>query len=159
MAPTGDIARFRAPAFPVFVWEDVSGTQIYGFPAYGADADGVKVAFFRNGTRADPDALDRVVHADEIEQMRSYLVSRIPELAERCLRGLACMYTTTPDQHFLLAHHPDHPQVIIAAGFSGHGFKFVPVVGEIIADLTIHGSTAHPIELLAPTRFQDRDIV
>jgi sarcosine oxidase len=54
MAPTGDIARFRAPAFPVFVWEDTSGTQIYGFPAYGADADGVKVAFFRNGTPSRP---------------------------------------------------------------------------------------------------------
>jgi sarcosine oxidase len=106
MAPTGDIARFRAPAFPVFVWEDVSGTQIYGFPAYGADAVGVKVAFCRNGTPADPDALDRVVHADEIEQMGSYLASRIPELAERCLRGLARMYTTTPDQHFVLATIP-----------------------------------------------------
>jgi sarcosine oxidase len=151
-APTDGIERFRAPQFPVFVWEDPSGTQLYGFPAYGDPADGVKIAFFRNGSPAEPDTLDREIRPAEVERMRGYLTARIPTLPGRHLRGLACMYTTTPDENFVLAKHPRHPQVTVAAGFSGHGFKFVPVVGEIVADLVIDGATRHPIELFAPAR-------
>jgi glycine/D-amino acid oxidase-like deaminating enzyme len=151
-APTSGIDLYRAQRFPVFIWEDSSGMQLYGFPAYGAPEDGVKIAFFRDGTPADPDDLDRRIHADEIERMRDYLSTRIPTLPGRYLRGLACTYTTTPDENFLLAAHPEYPQVTLAAGFSGHGFKFVPVIGEIIADLVIDGATRHPIALFAPGR-------
>jgi len=151
-APTTSIEQYRAAQFPVFIWEDTSGTQLYGFPAYGTAQDGVKIAFFRNGCPADPDNLDRAIHDDEIDQMRDYLRTRIPTLPGRYLRGLACTYTTTPDENFLLAKHPRHPQVTVAAGFSGHGFKFVPVIGEIIADLVRDGTTRHPIDLFAPTR-------
>jgi sarcosine oxidase len=62
------------------------------------------------------------------------------------------MYTNTPDQHFVLATHPEHEQVTVACGFSGHGFKFVPVVGEILADLATTGTTRHPIGLFGPRR-------
>jgi sarcosine oxidase len=57
-----------------------------------------------------------------------------------------------PDQHFVIANHPEHPQVTVACGFSGHGFKFVPVVGEVLADLATTGSTPHPISLFDPRR-------
>jgi sarcosine oxidase len=63
------------------------------------------------------------------------------------------MYTMTPDQHFIVGLHPSHTQVAIAGGFSGHGFKFVPVIGEILADLTLRGKTAHPINFLSSERF------
>ena len=62
------------------------------------------------------------------------------------------MYTTTPDQHFVIARHPRHERVTVACGFSGHGFKFVPVVGEILADLALTGTTQHPIDLFDPRR-------
>ncbi|GAB2744934.1 FAD-dependent oxidoreductase [Streptomyces bullii] len=62
------------------------------------------------------------------------------------------MYANTPDEHFVLARHPEHAQVIVACGFSGHGFKFVPVIGEILADLAIEGTTDHPIALFDPRR-------
>jgi sarcosine oxidase len=62
------------------------------------------------------------------------------------------MYTTTPDHHFVIAPHPSLSRVTVACGFSGHGFKFVPVVGEILADLAIDGTTRHPIELFDPRR-------
>ena len=62
------------------------------------------------------------------------------------------MYTLTPDHHFVIAPHPAHEQVTVACGFSGHGFKFVPVVGEILADLAIDGTTTHPIDLFDPRR-------
>ena len=77
--------------------------------------------------------------------------------AERDLRTTlmsAGMYTLTPDEHFVIASHPDHSAVTVAAGFSGHGFKFTTVVGEILADLAETGSTKHPIDFFSPTRFQ-----
>ena len=128
-------------------------SQLYGFPAYGSASDGVKVAFFRGGPPAHPDRLDRDIHTAEIQTTREWLARRIPDLAGDYLRGVACMYTNTPDENFVIARHPEHEQVTIAAGFSGHGFKFVPVVGEILADLVLDGATVHPIDLFAPTRF------
>ena len=151
-APAAPIERFRAPSQPVFVWEHSRDLQLYGFPAYGGDADGVKVAFFRNGRRTDPDRLDRTVTPAEVHQMRDHLARFMPALAGRYLRSVACMYTTTPDEHFVIALHPQHPQVAVAAGFSGHGFKFVPLVGEVLADLVTERTTAHPIGLFDPAR-------
>ena len=62
------------------------------------------------------------------------------------------MYSTTPDHNFVIAEHPTQSNVVVACGFSGHGFKFVPVVGEILADLVIDGSTRHPIDIFDPRR-------
>ena len=62
------------------------------------------------------------------------------------------MYTITPDFNFILDIHPEYENVIIGAGFSGHGFKFAPVIGEILADLAVDGSTNHPIEFLQVNR-------
>ncbi len=77
----------------------------------------------------------------------------LPTLPGTFLRAIACLYTTTPDHHFVIGLHPQHENVAIACGFSGHGFKFVPVVGEVLADLALEGSTPHPIGLFDPTRF------
>jgi glycine/D-amino acid oxidase-like deaminating enzyme len=119
----------------------------------------VKVTFYRDGREAaDPDALDREVHADEVARLADHLSTRLPALPGRHLRGVACMYTTTPDQHFVIARHPGHATVTVAAGFSGHGFKFAPVVGEILADLATTGSTSHPISLFTPTRFPPDEV-
>jgi glycine/D-amino acid oxidase-like deaminating enzyme len=63
------------------------------------------------------------------------------------------MYTMTPDAHFIIDHHPHNQNVVIACGFSGHGFKFAPVVGEILADLALDGRTRHDIALFAASRF------
>ena len=156
--PTGGIELYRPPQFPVFVWEDETGMQIYGFPAYGRDEDGVKIAFFRNGVPTDPEHLDRQIHPDEIARITSYVAQRMPTLPGRFLRGAACMYTTTPDEHFVLTIHPQHPEVVIAAGFSGHGFKFVPVMGEIICDLVLDGATRHPISLFDANRLPTNSI-
>ncbi|MER7564103.1 N-methyl-L-tryptophan oxidase [Streptomyces sp. NPDC097941] len=153
-APRGGTAPFTADRHPVYVWEDRDGTDIYGFPALDGPDGGAKVAFHTVGSPADPDELDREIHPEEVEAMRAYLRPRIPALADgRFLTGAACTYTLTPDEHFVLSTHPQHPQVTIACGFSGHGFKFVPVIGEIIADLAVEGSTAHPIAAFDVRRF------
>ena len=67
--------------------------------------------------------------------------------------GKICLYTLTPDRHFIIDLHPEHRHVALAAGFSGHGFKFASVVGEILADLAEAGRTRHPIEMFRIDRF------
>ncbi len=67
------------------------------------------------------------------------------------------MYTNTPDLHFVISPHPEHPQVVIACGFSGHGYKFCSVVGEILADLVTEGATRHHVDLFSPARLKKAD--
>ena len=76
----------------------------------------------------------------------------VPALDGPCLHSATCMYSNTPDEHFVIARHPDSENITVACGFSGHGFKFVPIVGEILADLAIDGVTGHPISLFDPKR-------
>jgi sarcosine oxidase len=152
--PRGGVGPFLADRHPIYVWEDAEGGQIYGFPAIDGPAGGAKIAFFRRGTPTTPDTLDTGVHAGEITEMIDYCGQRLPDLPGSFLRGEPCMYTTTPDEHFVIAPHPAHEKVTVACGFSGHGFKFVPVVGEILADLATTGTTRHPIALFDPRRFE-----
>ncbi|CAM5732190.1 Monomeric sarcosine oxidase OS=Streptomyces alboniger OX=132473 GN=soxA PE=3 SV=1 [Streptomyces alboniger] len=85
--------------------------------------------------------------------MADHMAGCIPDLPGTFLKAATCMYSTTPDEHFVIARHPAHPEsVTVACGFSGHGFKFVPVVGEILSDLALTGSTEHPIGLFDPAR-------
>jgi sarcosine oxidase len=152
--PTGGLEPFLPERFPIFIWEPDDGNMFYGFPAQDDDR-GVKAAFFRaGGVSTSPETIDREVREEEIGFLRGYLADHIPELAGRCLDARACMYTNTPDEHFVISVYPDNPRVVIACGFSGHGYKFCSVVGEILADLSIEGSTPHPIDLFSPARLK-----
>jgi sarcosine oxidase len=150
--PPGGTALFDKSRFPVYVWDSIDGTQAYGFPHNDPTDEGVKAALFRNGTLTDPDDLRREVDPAEAQPLRDFLTSRIPGLAGELVRAVPCMYTNSPDEHFVLGLHPDHEQVVLAAGFSGHGFKFVPVIGEVLADLAVDGATAFDIGLFDPSR-------
>ncbi len=138
--PRGGTGAFAPDRHPVWIWEEPGGLQFYGFPAVGGPGGGVKAAFFRRGAPTTPETIDRAVPPEEADD----------------LRATACMYTTTPDEHFVIDRHPSLPQVTLAGGFSGHGFKFVSVVGEILADLALAGSTAHDIGLFRAARFAGR---
>ncbi|GLU49188.1 N-methyl-L-tryptophan oxidase [Nocardiopsis ansamitocini] len=151
-APEGGTAAFDVARHPVYIWEESAGSEVYGFPALDGPGGGVKVGFHSVGDRADPDRLDREIHDVEAEALRTFLRPRIPALAGPLVRGAACTYTLTPDAHFVVSLHPEHPQVTVACGFSGHGFKFVPVIGEILADLAVEGTTRHPIALFDARR-------
>ena len=148
--PVGGTGSFENQ--PIFIDENASGMQIYGFPAIDGPAGGVKVAFFRKGVVCTPETIDRVVHPQEITEMRDRVSELLPALDGPCVHSATCMYSNTPDEHFVIARHPDCTNVTVACGFSGHGFKFVPVVGEILADLAIDGVTGHPISLFDPKR-------
>jgi sarcosine oxidase len=150
--PVGGIEPFLPDRFPIYIWE-LEGSAVYGFPALDGPEGGVKAAFHHGGASTTADTLDREVQPEEIEAIRRALAEHIPALAGACRDTAVCMYTNTPDEHFVIARHPRHQQVAIAAGFSGHGFKFAGVVGEILADLVTDGATGHPIALFAPDRF------
>lgn len=154
--PVGGDGAFQPENFPIYIWETEPEVTIYGFPASDGPGSGAKVAFFRvPGPHhlTTPETIDREVREAEVGQMRAYIADRIPDLNGTYRAAKTCMYTNTPDEHFIIAAHPDHPQVAIAAGFSGHGYKFASVVGEILADLATTGATRHPIDLFTPARF------
>ncbi|GLY94149.1 N-methyl-L-tryptophan oxidase [Actinoplanes sp. NBRC 103695] len=139
---------------PIYIWESADGTQVYGFPAIDGPDGGAKIAFFRRGNETTPESIDREVHPAEIEDMAAAAASHLPDLPGTFLRAKTCLYSNTPDEHFVIARHPAHEAVTVACGFSGHGFKFVPVVGEVVADLATTGTTRHPIDLFDPHRFR-----
>ncbi|HEY4605825.1 MAG TPA: N-methyl-L-tryptophan oxidase [Blastococcus sp.] len=149
--PDGGVGPYAPNRHPVWIHGGAE-LQLYGFPAIDGPDGGVKAAFFRHGVVCTPDTLDREVHPDEVDFITAHLRELLPTMPGRFLDAAACMYTTTPDEHFVIATHPRHEQVTVACGFSGHGFKFVPVVGEILADLAVDGATRHPIELFDPRR-------
>jgi sarcosine oxidase len=155
-APVGGVSAFSPTQFPIYIWDVGGRTQFYGFPSMPGPPFGVKVAFFRSGDEKPvaPDAVDRTVNPSEVEGMRAALLNRLPALASGALvQTVTCLYTLTPDHHFVVGCHPAHPQVTIASPCSGHGFKFATVIGEIIADLAIDGETRHDIDLFRPARF------
>lgn len=131
---------------PVFGIETAHGF-FYGFP--DVDGSGVKVGDHTGGeTVADADALDRRLLPSDTPRIRGFIEQFLPGVDSTVLRHSVCMYTMTPDEHFIIDRHPHHANVAFAAGFSGHGFKFAPVVGSVLADLVTQGDTAAPIGFL-----------
>jgi glycine/D-amino acid oxidase-like deaminating enzyme len=114
----------------------------------------VKVAEHTGGIPVtDPLTLDRTLDEGEERRVADVVRARLPGLGTDLARHAACMYTMTPDSHFLIGHHPESSRVAIAAGFSGHGFKFASLVGLVLAELALDGETAWPIGFLSPRRF------
>ena len=143
---------YAAPYFPPFLL-DREGllAPLYGFPDFG---DGVKVAFHSYGDLTDAAHLDREVDkARDIEPISRAMEDWMPGAATALRSAKPCLYTLTPDGHFVVDRHPEHPRLILCGGFSGHGFKFAPVIGEICADLALEKGTRHKIEFLSLRRF------
>jgi sarcosine oxidase len=153
--PTSQRSSFSKNAFPIFLWEPSQGPLFYGFPRVDEMSD-PKVAIHWGGEECTPSTIDRNIHPQDIAAIRSSIEHRIPELNGEVSRAVTCMYTTTPDEHFIIDAHPGHPQVSIAAGFSGHGFKFSSVVGEILADLALTRNTSNDIALFSGSRVRSR---
>jgi sarcosine oxidase len=146
-------ALFRLPIFPVFNMAVDEG-RYYGFPIYGIP--GFKVGRYHHlEQRVDPDQMDRVPHPEDEEVLRRFTARYFPDAVGPTMSLKTCLFTNTPDEHFILDLHPQLPQVCIAAGFSGHGFKFCSVVGEIMADLTQTGRSRHHLDLFRLQRFRE----
>lgn len=148
--PAAQAEAFEPGRCPVYIWQ-ADGRMFYGFPRL--DEHGVKIAEHALGDPTTADTIQRRIAPEEIEELRRDFVARyMPAANGKVGSTSTCMYTMTPDTHFVIDRHPRHPNVVIAAGFSGHGFKFAPVVGEILADLALDGTTRHDIGFLAASR-------
>ncbi|MGI8873299.1 MAG: N-methyl-L-tryptophan oxidase [Egibacteraceae bacterium] len=123
---------------------------IYGLPDHGA---GLAAADDRLGATTSPEDIDRELDPAARERMLAWMRERFPALAPTYAHGVTCMYTMTPDRDFLIGPHPANPAVLVAAGFSGHGFKFGPLVGRIIADLATTGRTDGDLSRFRLDRF------
>ncbi len=130
--PEGDRAMVSAERMPIFIWEWAPGEMFYGFPDQGA---GVKVAIHHQGEPADPDTVRRTADPEEAGHLRAIMAERTPVFNGRLLESAVCLYTNTRDGDFLIDRSPADPRVILASPCSGHGFKFAPALGEVLADL------------------------
>jgi sarcosine oxidase len=152
--PNTDLTAFLPEAFPVFIAEDLhDGPATYGMPAIDGLAGGVKVAIHGTDILCTPENIDRTVHTSDVRKIIEKVRPRLPALDGALVHAKTCLYTMTPDGHFIIGAHPRVPLCTIACGFSGHGFKFAPVIGEILADLATTGATRHAIALFSPQRF------
>ncbi len=131
--PRGGVEAFRPGRFPIYIWEVSEHVQFYGFPAQDGAPGGVKAALFRAGAHTTPETIDRSIHPADVEPLRAILATHIPDLSGPLIEAATCMYTTTPDEHFIVDLHPQHPNVVVASPCSGHGYKFASVIGEILA--------------------------
>ena len=161
--PRTSVTEFDPDRFPVYLWSHpvaagANRLEVYGFPHQPGD-EGVKAALYHDwlDTDVDPDTVRRTVSEAECQTLRQLLAPTLPGLDGECVDSQVCLYPGAPDDDFVLGVHPGSAgRVVLALGFSGHGFKFTPVVGEIVADLVIDGATRHDIGFLSPERFAVR---
>jgi sarcosine oxidase len=152
--PPAGIEPYLPERFPIYIWQRPHGVMPYGFPAVDGPRGGVKIALYRSATVevCTPETVDRRIRAEDESSLRSIIRELLPGLDGPLLRGVTCLYTLTPDLNFVIDQHPGQSCVWIAAGFSGHGFKFCSVIGEILADLAIKGETRYDLRLFSLRR-------
>ncbi len=154
--PPGGVDAFLPSRFPVYIWQRDREVTPYGFPAVDGPHGGVKIAFYRSphSEICTPESAERDVRAGEETEIREILRDFLPALNGPRRNATTCLYTLTPDLNFVVDQHPEHPNVVIAAGFSGHGFKFCSVMGEVLADLVSSGTSRFDLGLFGATRFR-----
>jgi monomeric sarcosine oxidase len=137
---------------PCYLYELPQGV-FYGFPEIGGR---MKVAEHSGGIPIEnPLLVDPAIEPHEAERVMGFLNQCLPGMADGLAEHQTCLYTMSPDEHFIVDRHPGEPNVIFAAGLSGHGFKFAPVLGKALAAMTLEGGTELPIGFLGLSRFGD----
>jgi sarcosine oxidase len=145
-----DPASVGADRLPIWVLRD-GPTMFYGIPH---DPElGLKVSIHHWGTVVEPETVDRTVGDAEVERVRAFLRRRMPVADGDLVHAEVCLYTNTPDETFVIDRHPAAPGLAFSSACSGHGFKFAPVIGGILADLVLDGTTRWPIEPFRADRF------
>jgi sarcosine oxidase len=139
-----------AAGCPAFLFDTPAG-KFYGFPQM--DDQGVKVAQHTGGNPvSDPLSLDQAIDAGDRQAVEAFSRQHLPELTSELVRHSPCMYTLSADEHFIIDRHPTMPGLALAAGLSGHGFKFTSVLGELLTGLVLDERSPLPIEFLSLNR-------
>jgi len=149
---------FELNTFPCWTFADPSVNGIYyGFPSLPSSSfeepSGIKFAHHTKGKLTDPDIVNKNVSKKEEKTLVEAITKFIPKGIETITTTKTCLYTYSPDEDFILDFYNNNEDVVIASGFSGHGFKFASVIGEILSELAINGKSIHPINFLKSNRF------
>lgn len=137
---------------PTFFCETDDGSYFYGLPQI--DDRGLKIAEHSGGSQVNnPLTADRQVDLHDRRRVEEFLVQHLPGVSTTPTEHTTCFYTLSPDEHFIVDRHPQHKQIVFAAGLSGHGFKFSGVLGDVLSDLVIDGKTDQSIDFLRCDRF------
>jgi monomeric sarcosine oxidase len=141
--------QFTPERFPVFISDSPAG-EIYGFPLHGST--GLKIANHAGGEPVDPETVDRTTRPGENRDCLELAANVLPGVTSEVVQSAVCLYTVTPDTDFIVDRYPRADRVALGAGFSGHGFKFAPAIGELLADL-VTDPAAQPLPRLSLSRF------
>ena len=149
--PNVPVADVSVSRLPVWLMATDDGT-FYGFPH---DSElGLKVSHHHSGELVDTETVDREVRPPDVNRIRAFIRDRMPAADGPLTASRVCLYTNTPDNRFIVDRHPAARGVVFASACSGHGFKFAPLIGEILSDLVITGTTGWPIERFRADRFR-----
>ncbi|XP_077422303.1 peroxisomal sarcosine oxidase [Vanacampus margaritifer] len=139
--------------FPCFLLtEGQAKDHIYGLPSN--EYPGLMKICYHNGSETDPDQRDKQTDRADIDILRRYIARSFPGLIPEPAVVESCMYTLTPDHHFVLDRHPAYGNIVIGAGFSGHGFKFGPVIGKLLCELSLEEAPSYDLSPFRISRFQ-----
>lgn len=148
----GDPKKFYPEQFPIYIWQLEKDKIFYGFPDLG---EGIKIAFPRRGKSILPDSVDRNISVEEIQEL-AHVLSTHFNIDPVYQNSAVCMYTNTPDEHFILDYHPQHKNIIIASPCSGHGFKFSSAIGKILCDMAMEKKPEFDLSVFSIARFGEK---
>ncbi len=148
--PRANREHFQEGAIPFWMWERSETETAYGFPDIGK---GFKLGLHQPLDEVAPTGYSREITETDERRIRDFLEHTFPNASGTLLRAESCLYTHTPDHHFLIDIHPKRPNIVVASPCSGHGFKFAPAIGEALADLSMHRRTEHNLDLFRVDRF------
>jgi sarcosine oxidase len=146
-------SEFAPDRFPCWAIERPDGSLYYGVPSNDFEP-GLKIAHHHRGASVDPDADSRTTTPNDEATIERITREALPSAGGKIAELRICLYTNSPDSHFIVGPHPRDPRIVLACGFSGHGFKFASVMGEVLAELATTGLTKLPIQFLSPERFE-----
>jgi sarcosine oxidase len=153
--PAADYEVGRMPAYIAYVQDNLDFRMMsYGIPSI--DGMGVKVAWHSGPKLAHADDNPMQPDMETIERAQRFSARHLPAAAVPIKYARPCLYTVTPDEHFVIDTHPQYPQIVISSSCSGHAFKFSTLIGDILADLAIEGETRHDIAMFRLDRFSAR---
>jgi sarcosine oxidase len=151
-----DADWFAADRFPVFIRQTEQFGDVYGLPTL--DGASVKVGRHHDGDFTDPDHIQRRVGDADLDPLRLMASTYLRGVSGHVRRSLTCMYTNTPDHHFVVDFSPHDRRVVVLSPCSGHGFKFGPIIGDVAADLVLDGNTSRDISHFTAARFASDDL-
>jgi sarcosine oxidase len=151
LAVQAGVESFKPEVFPAWLREGTAEGDIYGFPSL--DGRSIKLGRHHGGESVTPETVRRAVTDADLDPLRLFVTKYLRGVTRSVVRSAVCLYTNTPDENFIIDTLPESPHIVVVSACSGHGFKFAPVMGDIVADLLLEGGTRRDISRFSLQRF------